>query len=265
MGDMDGHRDGSRTVGEVAELVGVTVRTLHHYDEIGLLRPSGRTHAGYRLYDPADLLRLQQILVYRGLGFPLDEIVVLLDDPAADEAAHLRRQHQLLTERIVRLQDMAAAVELALEAQRMDIDLTPEERFEVFGDFDPDEHAEEVEQRWGSTDAYRESARRTASYTKADWQRMKDEGAAVVAGLVAAMGSGEPADGTVAMDLAEEHRQQICRWFYDCPPQVHVGLGEMYVVDPRFTATYEAARTGLATYLRDAIAANAARAGGPRG
>ncbi len=93
---------------------------------------------------------------------PLDEVATLLDDPDADPRAHLRRQHELLSARIVKLQQMVTAVETAMEAQRMGINLTPEEKFEVFGDFDPDQHAEEVERRWGDTEAYAESQRRTA-------------------------------------------------------------------------------------------------------
>lgn len=144
----------SYPVGQVAGFAGVTVRTLHHYDEIGLLAPSGRSHAGHRRYSDADLDRLQQILFYRELGFPLDEVAALLDDPEADPRAHLRRQHELLTARIERLQKMAAAVEHAMEARTMGINLTPEEKFEVFGDKDPEAHAEEAERRWGGTEAY---------------------------------------------------------------------------------------------------------------
>ncbi|GDY43742.1 hypothetical protein SANT12839_046240 [Streptomyces antimycoticus] len=140
----------SYSVGQVAGFAGVTVRTLHHYDEIGLLRPGTRSTAGHRRYDDADLDRLQRILFYRELGFPLEEVAVLLDDPDIDPQAHLRRQHRLLTDRIERLRKMAAAVEQAMEARKMGINLTPEEKFEVFGDFDPDEHQEEVEQRWGT-------------------------------------------------------------------------------------------------------------------
>ena len=132
------------SVGQVAKAAGVTVRTLHHYDEIGLLSPSGRSAAGYRRYDDADLDRLQLIRYYRELGFPLDEITAILDDPASDPTAHLRRQHELLTGRIGKLQDMVAAIELAMEARRMNIKLTPEERFEVFGDHDPDQYADEA-------------------------------------------------------------------------------------------------------------------------
>ncbi|WNZ09520.1 MerR family transcriptional regulator [Streptomyces sp. 11x1] len=249
----------SHTVGQVAGYAGITVRTLHHYDEIGLLVPSERTHAGHRRYGDADLDRLQQILFYRELGFPLDEVATLLDDPEADPRAHLRRQHELLTVRIERLQKMAAAVEHAMEARRMGINLTPEERFEVFGDKDPEQYAEEAEQRWGGTEAYAESQRRTAGYTKDDWKRMQAEVADWGARYDALMAAGEESTGEAAMHLAEEHRQQINTWYYDCPYEMHRCLGEMYVSDERFKAFYDAMRPGLAEHLRDAINANAAR------
>ncbi|MCF3134021.1 MerR family transcriptional regulator [Streptomyces olivochromogenes] len=252
----------SYSVGQVAGFAGVTVRTLHHYDEIGLLVPGERSHAGHRRYTDADLDRLQQILFYRELGFPLDEVAALLDDLAAgrgDPRAHLRRQHELLTARIERLQKMAAAVEHAMEAHKMGIDLTPEERFEVFGDNDPEQYAEEAEQRWGGTDQYAESQRRAARYTKDDWKRSQAEVDAWAERYKALMDAGEPPAGERAMDLAEEHRQHISRWFYECPHELHRCLGDMYVADERFTAHYDAMRPGLAQHLRDAIAANADR------
>ncbi|GAA1507348.1 MerR family transcriptional regulator [Streptomyces albidochromogenes] len=249
----------SYSVGQVAGLAGVTVRTLHHYDGIGLLSPSARSHAGHRRYDDADLDRLQQILFYRELGFPLDEVAALLDDPRADPREHLRRQHALLSGRIARLQEMAAAVETALEARKMGINLTPEEKFEVFGDHDPEQYAEEAEQRWGNSEAYRQSQRRAASYTKEDWQRIKEENAGNTAGLVAAMEDGAAPDSVRAMDLAEEHRSLISRNHYDCDYATHVCLAEMYVADERFTTSIDAAKPGLAAYLRAAILANAAR------
>lgn len=252
----------SHTVGSVARMTGVTVRTLHHYDEIGLLSPGDRSAAGYRRYDDSDLERLQRILFFRELGFGLDEIRTVMTDDGTDASAHLARQHAMLLDRIARLKRMAAAVEKAMEARTMGINLTPEERFEVFGDFDPEAHAAEVEERWGDSDAYRESARRTVSYTKADWERMKEESAEPVNALVAAMRAGSPADSPEAMGAAEAHRQHISRWFYDCTTEIHVGLAEMYVADPRFNATYEKIAPGLAQYLHDAILANAARARG---
>ena len=247
------------TVGQVARLSGVTIRTLHHYDEIGLLRPSGRTGAGYRSYQDSDLERLQQILFYRELGFPLEEIAAILDDPEVGAAEHLRRQHELLKERIGRLELMVAVIEREMEAQKMGIQLTPEERFEVFGDFNPDEYSEEVEERWGDSDAYKESQRRVARYSKEDWITIKAESGDITRRFAEAMASGAEPAGEVAMDLAEEHRAHISRWFYECNYEIHRGLGDMYVADPRFTANYDGVAVGLAAYISAAIHANAAR------
>jgi DNA-binding transcriptional MerR regulator len=249
----------SDTVGAVARMSGVTVRTLHHYDEIGLLRPSGRSDNGYRRYADADLERLQRILFYRELGFGLDDIRNLITDGDADAIGHLRRQHAMLRDRIGRLERMAASVEKAMEAHTMGVSLTPEERLEVFGDHDPNQYAAEAEERWGKTDAFRESQRRVSRYTKADWLQLKAEAEAYGARLLGALRSGAAPDSDAAMDAAEEHRLHISRWFYDCSYEIHVGLGQLYVDDPRFTATYEAIAPGLAAYLSEAIKANAAR------
>ncbi|MFI6804096.1 MerR family transcriptional regulator [Streptomyces luteogriseus] len=247
------------SVGQVAGFAGVTVRTLHHYDDISLLVPSERSHAGHRRYSDADLDRLQQILFYRELGFPLEEVAALLDDPDANPRAHLRRQHELLTARIEKLRKMAAAVEHAMEARTMGLNLTPEEKFEVFGGKDPEQYAAEVEERWGDTDEYADSQRRTASYTKEDWKRIQAEAADWGERYGALMSADESPSGEAAMTLAEEHRQHICTWFYECSYEIHRCLGEMYVSDERFKAFYDALRPGLAEHLRDAIAANAAR------
>lgn len=245
----------SLTVSQVARIAGVTVRTLHHYDDIGLLRPSGRTSGGYRRYDERDLERLRLILVYRELGFSLEEIRTIL--AAADPAAHLRRQHGLLLDRIERLRQMVTAIEYLLEAQTMGINLTPEEKFEVFGDFDPDAYAEEARERWDGTSAYAESARRVAGYTKDDWLRIQRESADLLERFIAALESGVPATSPAAMALAEEHRQQISRYFYECSYEIQLGLAEMYLADPRFRAFYDDRRPGLAQYVHDAIEANA--------
>lgn len=247
------------TVGQLAGIAGVTVRTLHHYDEIGLLSPEGRSSSGYRRYSGVDLDRLQQVLFYRELGFGLEEIASILAQPDTGAADHLRRQHRLLVQRVERLQAMVVAVEKEMEAQHVGISLTPRERFEVFGDWLPQEYEAEAEQRWGGSDAYVQSQRRVSTYTKEDWLRIKAEGEDVEARLVAAAATGEPADGTVAMDLMEEYRQHISRWYYDCGYDIHRGLGDMYVADPRFRARYEGIAPGLAQYVRDASHANADR------
>ncbi|MDP9868380.1 DNA-binding transcriptional MerR regulator [Streptosporangium brasiliense] len=248
------------SVGQVARLAGVSVRTLHHYDDIGLMPPGRRTAAGYRRYSQADLQRLQHVLFYRELGFPLEEIAVILGESGADTLTHLRRQHELLTRRIGRLRAMAAAVEHAMEAHSMDISLTPEERFTVFGDFVPEKYDAEARERWGGTEPYTQSRRRMAAMTKDDWTRFKAEAAQTVAEFAEALAVGLPADGERAMELAERHRAHITRWCYDCSYDIHRGLADMYVADPRFAAGYEQVAAGLSAYIRQAVHANADRA-----
>jgi DNA-binding transcriptional MerR regulator len=251
------------TVGQLARLAHVSVRTLHHYDSIGLLMPSGRSGAGYRRYSDRDLQRLEQVLFYRELAFGLDEIIEILADPDTGADDHLRRQHQLVRQRIAHGRALLGAIEKEMEARQMGISLTPEEQFEIFGsDKFGGQYAEEAEQRWGNTDAWRHSQRRAAAYTKEDWTAIKSQGDTNLGRLAAALRRGDPATAAVAMDLAEAHRQHISAWFYDCGYDMHRGLAAMYLSDPRFTATYEAVAPGLAQYVHDAMVANADRAAG---
>ena len=250
----------SYSVGQVAGLAGVTIRTLHHYDEIGLLSPSGRSSAGYRIYEESDLRRLQQILFYRELGFTLEEIATIVNDPRTDTVGHLRRQRGLLIARIERLSAMVTAIEHEMEAKMRGIRLAPEERFEVFGNFKPEDYAEEAQQRWGNTEAYRQSQRRVATYNKEDWLKIKAEEEEVRASLAAAFAAGSGPDSEEVMAAAEAHRQHISRWFYECSYDVHRSLTDMYVNDERFRANCDALAPGLAQFIRDAAHANADRA-----
>lgn len=250
----------SLTVSQVARLAGVSVRTLHHYDEIGLLRPSGRSEAGYRLYQESDLQRLQQVLFFKELGFPLEEITRIVQDRAFDLRAALLMQKQMLTDRAIRVQALIRAVDAALESLEKGTAMTKEEMFEVFGDFDPSKYEDEARQRWGNTDAYKESARRTARYTKKDWQQIKAEGEEISRELAAQLVAGRAPTDPVVMALAERHRGYITRWFYPCSYEIHRGLGELYVSDPRFTENIDKTQPGLAQFMRDAFRANAERA-----
>ena len=165
----------SYSVGQVAGFAGVTVRTLHHYDEIGLLAPGGRSHAGHRRYSDADLDRLQQILFYRELGFPLDEVAALLDDPEADPRAHLRRQHELLTARIEQApEDGRGRRSTPWRHARWASTSRPRRGSRSSATTTPSSTPTRRSERWGGTDAYAESQRRAARYTKEDWKRIRE-------------------------------------------------------------------------------------------
>lgn len=246
------------TVGQVAETFGVTVRTLHHYDAVGLVVPSGRTPAGYRLYTDADLARLSTVVTYRRLDLPLDEVRALLDGEGSAEE-HLRRQRAVVVTRLDELAELVTAIDRALEREMNDQPATTEDLKDLFGDGFGEEYAAEAEQRWGETDAWKQSRRRTDAYTKADWAEVKAEADAVDAAFVAALTSGEPATSAAAMDAAEAHRRHIADRFYDLDHAFHRNLADMYVSDPRFTRTYEDRAPGLARFVHDAIHANADR------
>ena len=244
------------TVGKVAELAGVSVRTLHHYDEIGLLEPSERSTSGYRLYSAADLRRLQRILFYRELDFDLAVIADILEDPAA---AHLADQRRLLTERIDRYQAMVAVLDKELSARELGLTLTPEERLEVFGSTRLEDNAQRVLRRWGGTDRFRQQQERAAKYKREDWLALQAEQRDIHQRLADAMIAGTPADSPEVMDVAEEHRQHLHRWFHDCDHETHRELARAYRANERVGRNYDDMVPGLSQYIHDAIMANAGR------
>jgi len=254
----------SYSIGQVAGFASVTVRALHHYDAIGLLCPRGRSAAGYRRYSECDLERLQQILFYRELGFALEEITTILDDPGIDATAHLRRQRTLLTERMRRLQAMVVAVEHAMAARITGTSLTPDELFEVFGSWAPREgYAEEVEQRWSDTEAWQQSRERMSKYRKDDLLRMQAETGEWVQRLRTLMQAGASPRSEEAMDLAEEHRRHLDRWWFDCDHGFHTQMTELLVTEPEqldFLVRPEQQLPGMGKFIRDAATANAERA-----
>jgi MerR family transcriptional regulator, thiopeptide resistance regulator len=252
---MDGY-----AVGEVARRSGVSVRTLHHYDAIGLLVPAGRSAAGYRRYSEADLERLRHVLFYRELGFGLDQIAEILADPDAQTDDHLRRQHRLLRERQARTGALLGAIEHEIEARQLGIALTPAEQLEIFGTATFARHAEEAHERWGDTAASRASRRRSAAYSKEDWMAIKAEADGNIRRFADALRAGEPATGAAAMALAEEHRAHLSRWFFACDHGQHRQVAADYVADPGTVASWDDVAPGFARYVHDAIVANADRA-----
>jgi len=244
------------TVGELSRLAGITVRALHHYDEIGLVRPSQRTAAGYRLYDGRDVLRLQQVLVFRELGVPLDEIGAAID-AAADRAALLRKHRRELADKRTRIDAMLAAVDAALEVlEKANMTMQPEDFKALFDGFNPEDYDDETRTRWGTTDAYQESARRTKQYGKTEWEAIRRESDAIHGRLRELMERGAPASDPAIQEAVEDHRKHIDRWFYPCSPEMHRRLGEMYLADPRFVANLDKVAPGFAQFLRDLISAS---------
>lgn len=243
----------TRSVGAVAELTGVSVRTLHHYDHLGLVVPSVRSRAGYRGYTDADIERLHVVLVYRSAGLPLEEIRTLLDDTTVDVVEHLQRQHKLLLQQADRLQHTIAAVEELMHAHRRGIQLTAEEQIEIFGtDLASGEVAKEAEERWGGTQAWRQSQQRSAALTKQDWGEVKAHGDALLAALAEAKRAGVAPGSPRAEELRVRHRDSITR-FYDCDDEMQRCLAEMYLADERFTRYYDDAEPGLARFVHDII------------
>lgn len=238
-------------IGEISELMGVSVRTLHHFEEKGLISPD-RSAKGYRLYSAQDIDRLQQILVYRSLDFPLDKIPQILDDDAPNE--HLEDQKKLLTAKIRSLQSVLQAVENLMEVTVNNP--TPAEKARAAHA----QYAEETQQKYGHTDAYKQSAERTSKFTGEDWERATAEGEALEAACAQALRDGVVPGSSAANELAEQHLESINRYF-DCSYSQQVLIAKSYLTDPRFTAHYDEREPGLAQWIHDAVVANAAAHG----
>jgi len=241
------------TVGELASMAGITVRTLHHYDEVGLLNPTSRTPAGYRLYDEAGVERLRSILTYRELGLSLAETADAIDGDTNDA---LRLARDRVFDQISRLELIAASLSRSLtESNDEGATMTTNDKLGVFEDFEPSQFSQEVESRWGDSSAYRESARRTTNYNEEDWATIRAELEEIYDGFAALMDEDISNDSPQARSLVAEHRAHISRWYYECSPEIHRGLGQMYAQDPRFKENINASGTGLAEYLSATIAA----------
>ena len=241
---------GCWSIGEAAARAGVSVRTLHHYDAIGLLAPSEVTRAGYRLYDEAAMAKLEQILFFRELGFPLEQIRDIMAHPAYDAREAMRRQRTLLEMQRARLDAMIARLDEALLGRGTPkpevFDMKEIERMKA-------QYADEVKARWGETDAYAQSEARTGAYGAGDW-------AAIQAGMdermaaFAAVRDLAPEDTRVQAMVAD-WQQYITEHFYSCTDEILEGLGQMYEADGRFRQNIDRHGEGTAQCMARAIAA----------
>jgi DNA-binding transcriptional MerR regulator len=232
-------------------MAGISVRTLHHYDAIGLLRPAGRSRGGHRAYTDDDVARLRQVLTYRELGFGLDDIADLLTD--GDAVAHLRRQRALLAERAESIRRMAAAVEEELVAELTGLQLPPAKRLAVFGNWRPPPgYAEAVEKAWSGTPHWAASRERMAGYSVEDLQTMQRGTDAWVQRFRTAVAAGTPPDSPAALALVDELRASIERWWFPCSREMHRDMAAWYAEDPvrlEFLVRREHQLPGMAGWL----------------
>ena len=240
------------TVSEVSRLSGVSVRTLHHYDAIGLLKPTEVTQAGYRMYDERALLRLQTILLLRELQFPLREIRELLGRPDFDPRSAMEDQIRLLEMRRRRLDGMIA---LARQIQKTGV---VQMDFSAFDRTDIDRYAEEAKAKWGKTDAWKEYEQKSRGKTSAEMKNTGD----MLMDIFREMGKNLscPPEGEEAQALVGKLRAFITEHYYNCTPQILMGLGQMYATGGEMTDNIDAAGgKGTAEFARRAIEAYVSR------
>ena len=245
----------SYKIKEVADMVGVSVRTLHHYDKIGILKPESVTPAGYRLYNDGDLERLQQVLFFKELDFSLEEIKEILDNPDFDRKHALKTHRELLIEKKKRLDKIIKSVDKTIDSIEGGIDMNKKEMFEGFDMSEIEAHkekyAEETKQKYGDSGAYKESMKKTSKYTKEDWARINASNERIYGKIVANMDKG--IDNPEVQNAVDELRQEITNNFYNCTIEIFRGLGDLYVNDERFTANIDKHKQGLAKFLSEAM------------
>ena len=220
--------------------------------------PEARTAAGYRLYTDADLFRLQQILIGRELGLSLEEIRRALDDPRFDRKAALLDQRERLIERVRQTEAMIRAIDAALDALQDSRKKGAMKMEDLFEGFDPSRYADEARHRWGTSEAFLESEKRTRRYTPDDWTALKAEQAAVYDDAHSALQAGQCPSDQAVMEIAERHRLSIDRWFYPCSHSTHCGLASIRKRE-QFRRPIAGHGQGLTSFLAEAIRANAAR------
>lgn len=239
------------TINQLAQLAGVSARTLRYYDQIGLLKPSFIARNGYRTYQQAELIRLQHILFFRELDFSLADIRRIIDSPDFHVLASLEDQKALLQLQKKRLTQLIKTINTTITRMNNNEPINNKELYDAFADDDIKEYQAEAKERWGNTNAYKQSMERVSKMTKAEMDKLKADGKKFTQTLADHMDL--PVDHSDVQALIEQHYQGI-NFFYDCSLVMYRNLGQMYVDDPRFTAYYEKFRPGLAVFMRDAIA-----------
>lgn len=235
---------------EFAKLTGVSVRTLHFYDEIGLLRPSSVDEQnGYRFYDDESLARMQEILFYRELDFPLKEIRMILSSPDYDKQNALKEQKHLLTLKKERLERLISALDSVVKGENVSMNVFDNSEFEA----KREEYTKEAREKWGDTAAYRESAEKTANYSKDKWKQVNTAMDEIMSEFADCKRKGHAPDSKEAQALVKKFQDFITENYYTCTKEILAGLGEMYVADERFMKNIDRHGDGTAQFMSDAI------------
>lgn len=246
------------TIKALADLAGVTPRTLRWYDREGLLRPLRTTEAGYRIYGPQEVNRLQDILFYRELGLELAAIRQILDDPAFDRQAALQSHLRELEARRARLDGLILTVQKTIDETRGGVKMSDREKFESFKrhavEANEARYGREIRDRYGDEAVDRANAN-VLALTEEEYGQWKALGEEIRAALAQAVRTGEDPAGEEGRHIAALHRRWLSFSWEAYTPQAHAGLGQLYTADERFAAYYDREVQGCAAFLRDAIAA----------
>ena len=240
----------SYTVQQLADLAGISVRTLHHYDEIGLLKPSRIKLNGYRSYEETELLSLQQILFFKELKFPLSEIAKIIKDPNFKMETALKDQKKMLELKKKRLDNLTRTIDRTIKKINKQKNMEDKELYEGLSNEKMEEYAKEAKERWGNTEAYKESAKRVAKMSKDQMTKIQKDADALMKEIAENMDL--PPGSEKTQSLIKKHYDGL-KIFYEPSAQMYRGLGNMYVSDPRFTAYYDKYAIGLAKYMNDAM------------
>lgn len=237
------------TVKQLSDLAGISIRTLHYYDEIGLLKPSVVGENSYRYYGDDAVLRLQQILFFRELDLGLLQIKEIVDSPDFDRVAALQSHRRALQEKIGRLQSLVNTVDATIMHLVGEVDMSKKNLFEGFSEEQQKQYEEEASRQWGA-EKVQQSVRRWNSYSQQQKDQIMAEGSAVYTDLVAAMDQG-PHSPEVQQIIAR-WRQHL-RYFYEPTLEILRGLGQHYNVHPDFIATFQKIHPDLPAFLEQAI------------
>jgi DNA-binding transcriptional MerR regulator len=239
------------TVKQLAKAAGVTVRTLHYYDEIGLLKPSFVKENGYRYYEEKELLKLQQILFFRELEFPLDDIIRMVNTPEYSMLEALADHKKLLEMKRRRLDRLLHTIDATIKKVKDGEMMSSADLFASFSADHIEQYKGEIKAKWGNTREYQQSVERTKQWATKDFERIIEEGRTITHSLSKLMEKGVAS--TEVQGQIERHFQHINR-FYDCSFEMYRRLGELYSEDQRFAKTYNNIAPHLAEFMRDAIA-----------